>query len=129
MNIASKGPWPKISEADALLMDVARSIQLSRAKYEIADRNFRALCKHVDREGSPFQGLVDECYPSGSFATGTAIAAQVRKDIHDVDVVIELNVDPNSSSQLMLDLFLKPSTANPAVPITVWSSKNLAVSQ
>jgi hypothetical protein len=104
LNIASKGPWPRISEADGLLMDVARSIQLSPTKHEIADRNFRALCKHVDREGSPLHGLVNECYPSGSFATGTAIAAQVKKDIHDVDVVIELNVNPLSPSELMLGL-------------------------
>jgi hypothetical protein len=67
----------------------------------------------VDREGSPLQGLVDECYPSGSFATGTAIAAQVRKDIHDVDVVIELNVDPNSSSQLMLGLLFEAINGEP----------------
>jgi hypothetical protein len=113
VNIASTGPWPEISEADALLMDVARSIQLSPTKHEIADRNFRALCKHVDREGSPLQGLVDECYPSGSFATGTAIAAQVRKDIHDVDVVIELNVDPNSSSQLMLGFLFEAINGEP----------------
>jgi len=73
VNIASKGPWPRISEADALLMDVARSVQLSPTKHEIADRNFRALCKHVDREGSPLCGLVNECYPSGSFATGTLL--------------------------------------------------------
>jgi hypothetical protein len=84
VNIASRGAWPKISDADALLMDVARAIHLSRTKHEIADRNFRALCKHVDREGSPLHGFVDECYPTGSFATGTAIAAQVKKDITDV---------------------------------------------
>jgi hypothetical protein len=94
MNVAVKGPWSLLSDADALLMDVARRIQLSPTRHEIADRNFRALCKHVDRESSPLHGLVSECYPSGSFATGTAIAAQVRRDIHDVDVVIELKVGP-----------------------------------
>jgi hypothetical protein len=102
MNVAYQGPWPRISDADALLMDVARSIQLTPTKHQIADRNFRALCRHVDREGSPFKGLVSECYPSGSFATGTAIAAQVKRDIHDVDVAIELNVDPCSSPAYML---------------------------
>ena len=107
MNVAFKGPWPEILDADALLMDVARRIQLSPTKHQIADRNFRALCKHVDREGSPLHGLVNECYPSGSFATGTAIAAQVRKDIHDVDVVIELNVDPFSSPEYMLGLLFE----------------------
>jgi hypothetical protein len=113
MNIAFNGTRPEISDADALLLDVARSIQLSPTKHEIANRNFRALCNHVDREGSPLQGLVDECYPSGSFATGTAIAAQVKKDIHDVDVVIELKVDPLSSSKLMLGLLFDATNGEP----------------
>jgi hypothetical protein len=113
LNIATNGPWPKISNADALLMDVARSIQLTPTKHQIADRNFRALCRHVDRESSPLHGLVNECYPSGSFATGTAIAAQVKRDIHDVDVVIELNVDPYSSSEYMLGTLFKAINGEP----------------
>ena len=92
MNVAYPGPWAQISEADALLMDVARRIRLSKTKYETAETNFRALCQHVDREGSPLQGKVVECYASGSFATGTAIASRVAKNQHDVDVVIELDV-------------------------------------
>src|SRR5262245_11312651 len=44
MNVAYPGPWAQISEADALLMDVARRIQLSKTKHETAETNFRALC-------------------------------------------------------------------------------------
>ena len=77
MNVAYPGPWPQISTADALLMDVARRIQLTKTKHETAERNFRALCQHVDRDGSPLHTRVIECYPSGSFATGTAIASRV----------------------------------------------------
>ena len=67
-----------IDPIDALLVDVARRIQLSPGKHDIAERNFAALCRHVDREGSPLSGKVIQCYPSGSFATGTASFARIR---------------------------------------------------
>jgi hypothetical protein len=56
MNAAYPGSWAQISEADGLLMDVARRIQLSKTKHQAAETKFRALCQHVDREGSPLQG-------------------------------------------------------------------------
>jgi hypothetical protein len=104
VNVAYPGPWPKINDYDALLMDVARRIQLTKTKHEAAETNFRALCQYVDREGSPLEHRVIECYPSGSFATGTAIASRVAKNQHDVDVVIELDVPPNSPPKDILSL-------------------------
>jgi hypothetical protein len=103
MTVAFKGPWPELSEPNALLMDVARRIQLTKTKHEAAVRNFNALCQYVDREGSPLHGLVVECYPSGSFATGTAIASRVATSQHDVDVVMELKIDPKTSPKIVLD--------------------------
>jgi hypothetical protein len=50
MNVAYKGPWPQLTEADALLMDVARRIQLTRTKHEAAERNFR-LCRPINHVG------------------------------------------------------------------------------
>jgi hypothetical protein len=107
MNIAAPQNWPQISEADALLIYVADRIQLSRTQHETADRNFRALCRHVDREGSPLHGKVLECYPGGSFATGTAIVSKVKANQHDVDVVIELDVDPNAPPKEVLRLLFE----------------------
>jgi hypothetical protein len=107
MNVAYPGPWPQLSEADALLMDVARRIQLSKTKHEIAEQNFRALCQYVDREGSPLHNRVVECYPGGSFATGTAIASRVAKNQHDVDVVIELDVEADTDPQTSLGLLFE----------------------
>lgn len=104
MNVAYPGPWPKIADYDALLMDVARRIQLTKTKHEAAETNFRALCQYVDREGSPLENKVLECYPSGSFATGTAIASRVAKDQHDVDVVMELDIRPDSPPKDVLNL-------------------------
>jgi hypothetical protein len=79
-----------------MLMDIARKVQLTPTKHDEAQRHFEALCSHVDRPGSPLEGVVVMCYPGGSFATGTAIASSVSKDQHDVDVVMELDIDPES---------------------------------
>lgn len=113
MNVAYSGPWPKLDENDALLMDVARRIQLTKTKHEAAETNFRALCNHVDREGSPLENKVVECYPSGSFATGTAIASRVAQSQHDVDVVIELDVPSNSAPKQILDLLFTAINGDP----------------
>ena len=87
---------------DGLFMDVAQRIQLSRTMHIEAERHYRALCAHVDRPGSPLEGRVIECYPSGSFATGTAIASSVTQNQHDVDVVIELDISPWSDPKWVL---------------------------
>jgi hypothetical protein len=107
VNVAYPGPWPKIADYDALLMDVARRIQLTKTKHEAAERNFHALCNYVDRVGSPLEDKVIECYPSGSFATGTAIASRVAKDQHDVDVVMELDIPSNSAPKDVLNVLFQ----------------------
>jgi Second Messenger Oligonucleotide or Dinucleotide Synthetase domain len=103
MNISYPGPRPQLTEEDGLLMDVARRIQLSKTKHEKAVQNFNALCQYVDRDGSPLHSKVIECYPSGSFATGTAIASRVAKNQHDIDVVIELIIPSNTPPKAALD--------------------------
>jgi hypothetical protein len=97
----------EIDPIDALLMDVARRIQLSPTKHDIAERNFRALCQHVDREDSPLAGKVLQCYPSGSFATGTAILSHVKTNQHDVDVVLEVDFPPNTPPRYLLRLLFE----------------------
>lgn len=105
------GRWldrlPMPVPADALLMDVARRVQLSPTKHGEAEKHYHALCNWVDRSGSPLEGKVVTCYPGGSFATGTAIASRVKKDQHDVDVTIELNISPSSDPATILDLLFK----------------------
>lgn len=76
--------------AERLLLDTASRIQLSLTQHEEAERNYRALSEWVDAGDHALSGLVTDIYPSGSFGIGAAILGQVRKDQHDVDVVIEL---------------------------------------
>lgn len=94
---------PLPTPADAMLMDVARRVQLSPTKHDEAAEHFEALCAYVDRAGSPLENKVIACYPGGSFATGTAIASSVSKDQHDVDVVMELDIAPESEPRIVLD--------------------------
>ncbi|WIA56689.1 hypothetical protein N6H05_02380 [Sphingobium sp. WTD-1] len=105
------GRWlhrlPLPAPADALLMDVARRVQLSPTKHGEAEKHYHALCNWVDRSGSPLEGKVVTCYPGGSFATGTAIASRVKKDQHDVDVTIELDISPSSDPATILDQLFK----------------------
>jgi hypothetical protein len=79
MNVAYKGPWPEVSEADALLMDVARRIQLTKTKHDVADRNFRALCQYVDREGSPLQGSLLSAIRAGVLPPGLQSSRTLRR--------------------------------------------------
>jgi hypothetical protein len=90
--------------ADLLLIDVARRLQLPPSKNADAEKWYRALCTYVDREGSPLEGMVLNCYAGGSFATGTVVASKASKDQHDLDVVIELDVAPTASPSEMLTL-------------------------
>lgn len=107
----SRLPMP--SPGDAMLMDIARRIQISPTKQGEAEQHFQALCTYVDRVGSPLEGMVIACYPGGSFATGTAIASSVSKDQHDVDVVMELDVAPNSDPKKTLGLLYQAINSVP----------------
>lgn len=89
--------------ANDLLMDVAKRVQLSPTKHAQAVAHFEALCSWIDREGSPLEGLVVRCYPSGSFGIGAAVASKVKKDQHDVDVVVEVDVPANTPPATVLD--------------------------
>nr|WP_321510250.1 nucleotidyltransferase [uncultured Hyphomonas sp.] len=88
--------------AERLLLDTAGRIQLSRTQYEEAVRNYNALSEWVDEGDHELSGRVTDIYPSGSFAIGAAILGQVRKDQHDVDVVIELDLPLNSDPQFVM---------------------------
>lgn len=104
---------PMPSPGDAMLMDIARRVQISPTKQSEAEQHFQALCAYVDRVGSPLEGMVIACYPGGSFATGTAIASSVSKDQHDVDVVMELDIDASSDPKRTLGLLYEAINSVP----------------
>ena len=88
---------------DLLLIEVARKIQLSPTHHETCTRNYFALCRYVDGPGSELSGLVLNFYPSGSFAIGAPILGSLRKQSHDVDIVVELDISPDTDPQTTID--------------------------
>lgn len=93
-----------IDPLDGILIDIARSAQVPKTKHEEAMEHFMGLCEHVDRKGSPLEGKVIECYPSGSFSIGAATYSHVRSMQHDVDVVLEVDYPTTTDPQWMLDV-------------------------
>ncbi|MEA2861921.1 MAG: hypothetical protein QOC72_3960 [Methylobacteriaceae bacterium] len=93
----------EIGSANALLMDIARRLQLSATRHKEAEKHFNGLAAHVDRQGSPLQDLVAEVYPSGSFAIHAATLSRVKRDQYDVDAVLELLISPDTDPQVALD--------------------------
>jgi hypothetical protein len=94
-------------------MDVARRVQLTPTQHATAEQNYKALCAWVDREGSPLHGLVAECYASGSFAIGAAILSKVKTAQHDVDVVLELRVRPDTDPAVLLQTLFEAINGEP----------------
>ncbi len=53
-----------IDPLDGFLIDIARSAQVPKTKHEEAIEHYTDLCQHVDRQGSPLEGRVVECFLS-----------------------------------------------------------------
>ncbi len=96
-----------IDPIEAAVMDIARAIQITRTMHDEADRHFCGLAKHVDRPGSPFEDLVLEIYPSGSFSIHTATRSRLKTDQHDVDAVLEIDVSPEEDPAWVLEELYK----------------------
>lgn len=92
---------------DLLLIEVARKIQLTPTDHEICTRNYFALCRYVDGPGSELSGLVLNFYPAGSFAIGAPILGSLRKQSHDVDIVVELDISPYTDPQTIIDMLYR----------------------
>lgn len=99
--------------AERLLLDTASRIQLARTQHGEAVRNYNALRKWIDEGDHELKGLVTDIYPSGSFAIGATILGQVRKDQHDVDVVVELDLPLNSDPKKVLTALFEAVRGKP----------------
>jgi hypothetical protein len=89
---------------DMLLADIAIRIQLSATDYTKAEDRYRTINSHLERDGSLLQGHVVRLYPQGSMAIDATIASRLRTDEYDIDIIVELNLPPDVSPQLALDL-------------------------
>ncbi len=89
--------------ADALLLEIARRIQLSPTNYRLAVERYQTISDYLDREGSPLHGLVTRLYPQGSMAIGSVITSKFENDEFDIDIVAELGIHPDTPPSMVLD--------------------------
>ncbi|GJM01323.1 MAG: nucleotidyltransferase [Methyloligella sp.] len=99
--------------AEALLADVAISVQLPPGKHKMAIERSEALQRHMEREGSPLQGLIALFYAQGSMATGTTINARLKNDEFDIDKVAEILLPPGTPPAYVLNLLYKSIRGEP----------------
>lgn len=107
MSLHEVASYQSAVTAEQLLIDVAGRIQLSASKHQQAVVHYETLCNYVDRKGSPLEDKVITCYPSGSFGIGAVVASKVKRDQHDVDVVLELDVPIDTHPSVVLDLLYR----------------------
>ncbi|MDP2372630.1 nucleotidyltransferase [Reyranella sp.] len=102
-------PAPKasIETADILLADVAIKIQLPPSLFEVATERYETIRAWIERPDSPLAGLVLRFYPQGSMAIDATIASRAKNDEFDIDIIAELDLDPESDPKEVLDLLYR----------------------
>jgi hypothetical protein len=99
----NEGKDPFLDPLDALLSDVAISVQLPPGLHAKADARYAAVRAYAEREGSPLHNLVVRFYPQGSMAIDATISTKGTDDEYDLDIVAELDIAPDSDPDAVLD--------------------------
>lgn len=104
---------PLVSEADVLLADVLRRVQLPPSDYEKANQRYHTLSEWIERDGSPLKGSVTRVYGQGGVSQGSSIAARATSDEFDVDAMIELEPWVDRSPAYVLNLLYRTIRGDP----------------
>lgn len=76
---------------DEVLYEICEELQLTEARYNEADKRYRAVGALLESESSPFRDQQPKIYPQGSMKLGTTV--KPVNGPHDLDFVIELSRD------------------------------------
>ena len=106
-------PAGQFDTVDLLLADVALRIQLSPTQYKLATDRYNAINDWLERDGSPLAGLVTRFYPQGSMSIGATISSSVDNEDYDIDVMVELNIPPDTPSDVVLDVLYETVRGEP----------------
>lgn len=87
---------------EALIEDLAETLQIPQSRYEAADRSYRSVADWLDRPASVFAGVDLDVYTQGSFRLGTAIRPVSGEEHYDLDVVCEFDLDKRDRTQAQL---------------------------
>ena len=88
---------------DAILAEIAVNLQLPPGLHAKAVARYGAVCRHIDRPGSPLAGRVSSFYPQGSMAIDATTSTRGTDDEYDLDAVAEI-VGGDEGPEALLDL-------------------------
>lgn len=98
---------PFASALDAVLADIAISVQLPPGLHAKADGRYEAIRTYAERPGSPLHGKVLRFYPQGSMAIDATTSTRGTDDEYDLDIVAALDFDPHSDPDAVLDVLFR----------------------
>lgn len=96
---------------DDLLADVARRIQLTPTAYGEAVDHFNAVSGYLDEHDGGLPDYDPIIYPQGSFRMGSTISAHDDREDYDIDLLLELALDPATSPEAALGLVARSLAA------------------
>lgn len=82
-----------------MFIEIANDIDISEAQKKAAHDRYKAVSDHLASPHSDLNEHNPSIYTQGSFALGTIVRPVIRGDDFDLDIVCELNIDPNHISQ------------------------------
>lgn len=94
---------PFADPMDAILGEIAVQIQLPPGMHRKATERYTAVCRYIDRPGSPLHGRVSTFYAQGSMAIDATISNRGTDDEYDIDAVAEI-AGGDEDPEALLDL-------------------------
>lgn len=94
---------PFADPLDALLAEVAVSLQLPPGLHAKAISRYEAVRTYIERPGSPLHDRVSALYPQGSMAIDATISTRGTEDEYDLDIIAEIT-GPDGGPEDLLDL-------------------------
>lgn len=99
-NVGVRDPFA--DPLDAILAEIALSIQLPPGLHAKAIERYEAVRRYLERPASLLAGRITCFYPQGSMAIDATISIRGTDDEYDLDIVVEINA-PNSGPENLLD--------------------------
>ncbi|MEY9098002.1 hypothetical protein ABIA24_000911 [Sinorhizobium fredii] len=81
---------PFLNRVDAILAEIAFSIQLPPSLHGKAVERYEAVRNHLEATTSIFQDQIEHFYPQGSMAIDATISTRGTDDEYDLDIVAQL---------------------------------------
>lgn len=99
---------------DGLLAEIAINVQLPPGLHKVATERFARVRKHMERDGSPLKDRIQHFYPQGSMAIDATISARWTEGDYDLDIVAQLDLPPDTTPSVVLDLVEKALEGYPS---------------